>query len=58
VHAAALRMALPFLGEVPIDLQIRTGSDDGTPLVVAHPDSPQARIFTEMASHLKKALTL
>jgi len=58
VHAAALRMALPFLGEIPIDLQIRTGSDDGTPLVVAHPDSPQARLFTEMASHLKQALAL
>jgi len=58
VHTAALRMDLPFLGEVPIDLQIRTGSDEGTPLVVAHPESPQAKVFMGMAEELKGALGL
>jgi ATP-binding protein involved in chromosome partitioning len=58
VRSAAVRMGLPFLGEVPIDLQIRTGSDEGTPLVVGHPDSPQTRVFTEMAETLRQTLGL
>ena len=58
VHAAALRMGLPFLGEVPIDLQIRTGSDEGTPLVEGHPQSPQGKLFTRMAEELQTVLQL
>ena len=58
VHAAALRMGLPFLGEVPIDLQIRTGSDEGTPIVVGHPQNPQSKIFTDMATYLQGILKL
>jgi ATP-binding protein involved in chromosome partitioning len=58
VRAAATRMGLPFLGEVPIDLQIRTGSDEGTPLVVAHPDSPQTKVFIGMAEALRVNLGL
>jgi len=53
VKAAAHRMGLPFLGEVPIDLEIRAGSDQGTPLVVGHPKSPQAQAFLTMAQHLQ-----
>jgi ATP-binding protein involved in chromosome partitioning len=58
VHAAALRMGLPFLGEVPIDLQIRTGSDEGKPIVMDHPGSPQSRLFMGMAEALKVVLQL
>lgn len=56
VHEAALRMGLPFLGEVPIDLQIRTSSDEGTPIVMGHPDNPQSKVFTGMASRLQEIL--
>jgi len=58
VKAAAKRMNLPFLGEVPIDLAIREGGDSGQPLVVAHPQSPQTRVFQEMATTLKGVLGL
>ena len=54
----ALKMDLPFLGEVPIDLEIRAGCDQGTPLVVGHPDSPQAKAFLQMAQGLKAKLNL
>ena len=54
VKAAAARMGMPFLGEVPIDLAIRIGSDEGTPLVAGHPDSPQTRAFLEMARSLTR----
>ena len=53
VKAAAERLNLPFLGEIPIDLAIRIGSDEGVPLVAGHPDSPQTQAFLSMA----KALT-
>lgn len=56
VKAAAERMNLPFLGEVPIDLAIRVGSDEGKPVVIEHPDSPQAKVFMEMAERLKAGL--
>lgn len=58
VREAARKMGLPFLGEVPIDLQIRSGSDEGTPIVVGHPDSPQAKVFTGMAKALEDVLKL
>jgi ATP-binding protein involved in chromosome partitioning len=54
VKAAAKRMDLPFLGEIPIDLAIRQGGDEGTPLVAAHPDSPQTKAFLAMARTLAK----
>ncbi len=52
VKAAAERMGLPFLGEIPIDLAIRQGGDEGTPLVAGHPDSPQTEVFMAMAARL------
>lgn len=52
VKAAAQRMKLPFLGEVPIDLAIRVGGDEGVPLVAGHPDSPQSKAFLAMAKAL------
>jgi len=58
VKAAALRMELPFLGDVPIDLSIREGGDSGQPLVAAHPDSPQTKVFQEMAKVLSGVLKL
>jgi len=34
---------VPFIGEVPMDPQVRVSSDTGTPIVVGHPDSPVAQ---------------
>jgi len=53
VKAAAARMGLPFLGEVPIDLELRKGGDEGVPLVVGHPQSPQTQVFLDMAKALR-----
>jgi ATP-binding protein involved in chromosome partitioning len=49
-QAAAKTLGVPFLGEVPIDLAIRVGGDEGRPVVDAHPDSPQADAFGKIAS--------
>jgi len=58
VKTAAVRMELPFLGEVPIDLAIREGGDSGQPLVTAYPDSPVTKVFQAMAETLKGVLKL
>jgi ATP-binding protein involved in chromosome partitioning len=42
----------PFLGEIPLDLDIRVGSDGGVPIVVSKPDSPQSRAFQRIADEL------
>lgn len=41
-----------FLGQVPIDQNVRIGGDTGKPIVDAHPDSPVARAFTEIAQKI------
>ena len=54
-RAEAERLGLPFLGEVPLDIDIRTSSDGGAPIVVSKPKSPQALRFREIAAQLAKA---
>lgn len=49
---AAEKLGVPFLGRVPIDPAIRAGGDMGMPIVVADPDSPQAKVFMEIASRI------
>jgi ATP-binding protein involved in chromosome partitioning len=46
----AEKLACDFLGEIPIDLDIRMTSDQGTPIVVSKPDSAQAKIYRGIAS--------
>ena len=53
---AAEKLGIPFLGRVPIDPAIRIGGDTGNPIVIASPDSPQAKAFREIAAKLAAAL--
>jgi ATP-binding protein involved in chromosome partitioning len=43
---------LPFLGEIPLHLAVRLGGGEGQPLVLAQPESAQAKIFEQVASTL------
>jgi len=45
----AEKRGVAFLGEVPLDLQIRETSDAGRPIVAAAPDGPHARVFRAIA---------
>lgn len=38
-----------FLGEIPLDLEIRINSDSGRPVVVSNPSGPQAQCYLEIA---------
>jgi ATP-binding protein involved in chromosome partitioning len=53
---AAEKLGVPFLGAIPIDPAIRAGGDEGLPIVVADPDSPQAKAFRDIASKVADEL--
>ena len=50
--AEAEKIGAPFLGEIPLDMEIRLNSDAGTPVVVSHPDGPHAKAYREIARKL------
>ncbi len=50
--AEAERLGVPFLGEIPLDLDIRVAGDGGAPIVALKPDGPQARGFWAVADAL------
>ncbi|MBS7543012.1 Mrp/NBP35 family ATP-binding protein [Ancylobacter oerskovii] len=52
----AQRLGVPFLGEVPLQMAIRETSDAGRPIVATQPDSPEARIYRDIAAAVRGAL--
>ena len=54
--AEADRLGVPFLGEVPLTMNIRETSDAGTPVVAADPESPQAQIYRDIAAKVWERL--
>ncbi|MBN6051389.1 Mrp/NBP35 family ATP-binding protein [Nonomuraea sp. RK-328] len=45
---------VPLLGQVPIDLRLREGGDEGKPLVLTDPDAPAAAELRSIAATLSK----
>ncbi len=45
----AERLKVPFLGEVPLHMDIRSHSDEGTPVTVVEPNSIHAQIYRDIA---------
>ena len=45
----AEKFEVPFLGEIPIDPEIRKGGDSGVPVVISKPESTAAKAFMELA---------
>ena len=43
---------VPLLGQVPLDVAVREGGDNGTPVVLTAPDSPGAKVLREVAAAL------
>ena len=46
----------PFLGAIPIELEVRKGGDDGKPLMASNLDSPASMAFKNIADNLVKVL--
>jgi ATP-binding protein involved in chromosome partitioning len=49
----AEKLGVEFLGELPLDIEIRETSDSGRPIVVSRPDSPHAKTFVAMAERIR-----
>jgi ATP-binding protein involved in chromosome partitioning len=49
-------MAVPFLGEVPLDPDIRRGGDSGRPVALLGRDNPQAAAIHQIAGRVVDAL--
>lgn len=43
---------VPFLGEIPIDPEIRKGGDEGKPITISQPESPASLAFLEIAERI------
>jgi ATP-binding protein involved in chromosome partitioning len=54
-HEADMR-GIPFLGEIPLDIQIRETSDDGRPIVATAPDGVHASHYIEIARNVWSAV--
>jgi ATP-binding protein involved in chromosome partitioning len=52
----AERLGVPFLGEVPLHMEIRERSDAGLPVVSTVPDGPHARIYRDIAARVRDQL--
>lgn len=50
----AERLKVPFLGEVPLHMAIRTSSDAGTPVVNSEPDGVHAAIYRSIGAEIKR----
>src|SRR5437868_7412258 len=49
---------VPFLGAVPLSIQVREGGDRGVPVVVSDPDSPQAEAFRRVAEEVARQVSI
>ncbi len=52
----ATRIGVPFLGEIPLHMDIRERSDSGLPVVVADPESGHSRAYRSIARALWQGL--
>ncbi len=52
----AERLGVPFLGEVPLHMDIRERSDAGQPVVASVPDGPHAEIYRGIAARVRNQI--
>ena len=55
VAAEAVKLEVPLLGELPLEMDVRVAGDSGTPVVVANPDTASAQAFRKLARGLVTA---
>lgn len=54
----ANRYNVPFLGAIPLGMDVREGGDKGVPVVISHPDSPQAKAFRRVAEEVARQVSI
>ncbi|MEO6210912.1 MAG: P-loop NTPase [Gemmatimonadaceae bacterium] len=51
-RALADELHIPLLGEIPLESGVREGGDTGSPIIIAHPESPAARALNSIAMQI------
>lgn len=49
---------VPFLGSIPLGIEVREGGDKGVPVVVSQPESPQAQAFKHVAEEVARQVSI
>jgi ATP-binding protein involved in chromosome partitioning len=49
---------VPFIGEIPLEPQVRVGGDGGVPVVVSHPDSAAAKALVVVAQDIAAKISV
>jgi ATP-binding protein involved in chromosome partitioning len=49
---------VPFLGAVPLGIDVREGGDKGVPVVVSNPESAQAKAFKHIAEEIARQISI
>jgi ATP-binding protein involved in chromosome partitioning len=55
-HKAADELGVPFLGEIPLDLKIRLGADEGKPIIETDPDGAHSQAYANIARQIAVAI--
>ena len=49
---------VPLLGQIPLEIPVREGGDNGVPITVAHPESAAARAMAEIAGKVAQRVSI
>jgi ATP-binding protein involved in chromosome partitioning len=52
------KFSIPFLGEVPLGMEVRAAGDRGIPVVISNPESPQAISFRRVAEEVARQVSI
>ena len=54
----AVTYHVPFLGAVPLGMDVREGGDKGVPVVIGKPDSLQAQAFRRVSEEVARQVSI
>lgn len=54
----AAESQVPLLGQIPLEPTVRASGDDGTPIVISHPDSASAKAFIALAGSVAQQASI
>ena len=54
----AEQYGVPFLGAVPLGMEVREGGDKGVPVVISQPDSAQSTAFRHVAEEVARQVSI
>jgi ATP-binding protein involved in chromosome partitioning len=56
--ATSQKYGVPFLGEIPLDVSIRHGGDEGKPVVLRDVESPAGKAFTQVSCNVAAQVSI